>query len=142
MKYPLNCIKGIPNKKDFIVEDGSVGSNLFHFKLENVRPDGWVEQSINWEDDDTVAEFTLNQRKTDGTIQFKAGIAIIPREEIDRVNKQPTVRGLLSYERQILENNPFHGNILLKAGVPKLTMKKIAAAIAIAVSVIKLRSNG
>jgi hypothetical protein len=142
MKFPFNYIKGIPNNDFMVKEDCSIGSNLFYFNLENVRSDGWIEQSINWEDNDTVIDFTLAQEKADGTLQFKAGIAIFPRDEIDRLNRQPTLKGLLSYERQPLENNPFHGNILLKSGVPKLTMKKIAAGIALTVSEINLRNNG
>lgn len=133
MPFPDNCIRGIPNAS-FIVEDGSVGSHLFHFKDEHHRDDGWIEQSINWEDDEKAIEFTLNQKKEDGDVQFQAGVVIIPREEIDRLNRRPTVNGVLSYERQPLENNPYHGNILLSENVPKHTMKKLAAGLALAVS--------
>lgn len=142
MKLPVNYIKGIPNNEFLVREDLSIGSNLFFFNMEEIRIDGWVEQSINWEDDNTVVDFSLNQKKDDGTLQFKAGIAIFPRYEIDRLNRQPTINGILSYERHPLENNKFHGNILLKAGVPRLTMKKIAASIAVTVSEIILRNNG
>ena len=142
MNYPIDYIKGIPNNDFLIKEDLSIGSNLFYFKIEDVRPDGWIEQSINWKDNDAVVDFTLNQTKIDGTVQFKVGIAVFPRDELDRLNRQPTVKGLLSYERQPLQNNAFHGNILLKAGVPRLTMKKIAAGIALTVSEIILRNNG
>ena len=93
-----------------------------------------MEQSINWEDDESATEFTLNQRRDDGELQFKTGVAIIPRAEVDRLNRQPTVSGILSYERQTLEDNPYHGNILLRSDVPKPTMKKIAAGLALAVS--------
>lgn len=133
MSYPKNSIKGIPNDS-FLVEDGSVGSHLFHFKEEHTRDDGWIEQSINWEDNEFVVDFTLHQKKEDGNLQFSAGAAIIPRYEIDRLNNRPTIKGLLSYERRPLDNNPYHGNILLRASVPKPTMKKIAASLALAVS--------
>jgi hypothetical protein len=133
MDFPDNCIKGIPNDT-FLIEDGSVGSHLFHFKDEHKRDDEWIEQSINWEDDDAAIEFTMSQRKDDGEIQFKAGIVILPRREIERISRQPTVHGIVSYERQPLENNRYHGNILLRADTPKPTMKKIAAGLALAVS--------
>jgi len=133
MKYPRNSIKGIPNN-DFVIADGSVGSHLFHFRDEHKRDDGWVEQSINWEDDESVIDFTLQQKKEDGELQFKAGVAIVPRSEIDRLKNRPTIKGMLSYERRPLDNNPYHGNFLLKAEVPKPTMKKIAAGLALAVS--------
>ena len=124
--YPDTCIRGIPNNS-FLTEDGSIGTHLFYFKNEHSRDDGWTEQSINWEDDTSVIEFTLNQEKEDGELQFKAGAVLIPREEIDRLKNRPTVSGLISYERQPLENNPYHGNILLQARLPKPTMRKIAA---------------
>jgi len=134
MSFPDNCIKGIPNS-DFLLADGSAASHLFYFKKEQARVDGWIEQSINWEDDDSAVEFTLNQRKENGEKQFKAGVAIVPRNEIDRLGRLPTVdKGILSYERQCLENNHYHGNILLQTNVPKPTMKKIAAGLALAVS--------
>lgn len=133
MSYPENAIKGIPDNS-FLIADGSVGSHLFYFKSEHARDDGWIEQSINWEDDESVLGFTLSQTKEKGEIQFKAGAAILPRQEIDRLNNRPTIKGLLSYERQPLDNNSYHGNILLKVHVPKPTMKKIAAGLALAVS--------
>lgn len=134
MGYPDNCIKGIPNEKEFLIPDGSVAAHLFHFKPEPRRTDSRDEQSVNWEDDDSAVPFTLAQRKEGGERQFRGGVAILPRAEIDRINRRPTVGGILSYERQALPDNPYHGNILLRAGVPKPTMKKIAACLAVAVS--------
>lgn len=140
MDFPDRCIRGIPNKS-FTIEDGSIGSHLFHFEDDHARDDGWIEQSVNWEDNKSVVEFTLNQTKETGEIQFKAGVVLIPRVEIDRLNRLPTVNGIISYERQPLENNPYHGNILLRTGVPKPTMKKIAAGLALAVSEIILQNQ-
>jgi hypothetical protein len=131
MNFPDNCIRGIPNDS-FLNQDGSVGAHLFHFTGPD-RDDGWIEQSINWEDDNSVIEFTLAQKKADGDVQFKTGVVVIPREEIDRLNYRPTVKGLLSYERQPIQGNPFHGNILLRAGTSKPTMKLIAAGLALAI---------
>lgn len=140
MSYPDNCIRGIPDDT-FLTDDGTVGSHLFYFNLCTDRSNGWVEQSVNWEDDDTVIEFTLNQRKADGAFQFRAGAAVIPRQEIDRLNSRPTVKGLLSYERQPIQDNPYHGNILLRANTSKPTMKLIAAGLALAVSRIVPRDS-
>ena len=133
MSFPDNCIRGITSE-DFLVDDETVGSHLFYFKMEDARDDGWMEQSINWEDDASVIEFTLNQRKENGEIKFKVGVAIIPREGIDRLKKFPNVREKISYERQSLESNPYHGNILLKENVPKHIMKMIAGSLALAVA--------
>jgi hypothetical protein len=133
MAFPDSCLKGIPND-DYIVEDGSVGTHLFYFDEKHTRDDGWIEQSINWEDDDTVLELTLNQKKESGELQFRAGVAKISQIELNRLSTQPTVSGIFSYERRTLENNPYHGNLLLRSGTPKPTMKKIAAGIALAIS--------
>ena len=75
MNYPENSIKGIPNN-DFLIEGGTVASHLFHF--EQIRDDGEVEQSINWEDDESVIDFTLNQKKANGDLQFRAGLRYFP----------------------------------------------------------------
>lgn len=55
MTFPDNCLRGIPNDS-YLNDEGSVGSHLFYF-LDGDRGDGWSEQSVNWEDDDTVIEF-------------------------------------------------------------------------------------
>lgn len=131
--YPDNCIRGISNKNE-LAEDGSVSASLFYFSFPE-REDGWKELSINWMDDDVSVEFSMDQKKDDGSIQFKAGLAIIPREEIERLSRSPTLmKGILTYERKILDNNPYHGNLLLHKDVSKSTMKKIAAGLALAVS--------
>lgn len=133
MTFPDSCLRGIPNTS-YLVEDGSVGAHLFHFEDKSTRDDEWIEQSISWEDDSAALALTLNQKKENGELQFKAGAVRIPRDELDRLSRQPTVTGFISYERRPLENNPYHGNLLLRSGVPKPTMKKIAAGIALAVS--------
>jgi len=146
MAYPESCLRGIPSK-DFVTEDGSPGAHLFYFRKENCRPDGLIAESINWEDNEQVLDLTLNQKRANGDFQFQAGVVRIPRGELDRLARQPTVDGLLSYERQeilgdpALPGNPHHGNLLLKASVPPGTMKKIAAGIALAVSAIIGRPN-
>ena len=103
MNYPKNSIKGIPNN-DFLIEGRTVASHLFHF--EQSRDNGGVEQSINWKDDESAIDFTLNQKKANGDLQFRAGVAILPRSEIDRLSRLPAIRGLLSYERSPLGGNP------------------------------------
>lgn len=132
MPYPDNLLRGIPNSS-YLFDDGSVGPHLFYFE-DQARGDGKIEQSINWEDDTGAVATTLTQTKDNAEIQFKAGAVRIPREELDRLSRRPTISGLLSYERSPLEENIYHGNLLLPSTVPKRTMKTIAAGIALAVS--------
>ena len=136
--FPPNCLKGIPNRT-FLSEDNRLGSHLFHFQPGVHRKDGLDEQSINWEDDSQARTFTLNQTNQDGTLQFKAGYTVLSRGEIDRINKRPTIRKLISYERKCTPDNKYHGHLLLKNDVSKKTMKNIAATLAIAVSSVYLR---
>jgi hypothetical protein len=130
MQYPNNCIRGIP-KDISITQEGTPPSHLFYFKDVH-REDGWDEQSINWEDDDSVIEFTLKQRNENGDIQFVNGVAVVSRHEIDRLIDRPQIKGLLQYERKPKDDNRYHGNILLKSGTSKQTMKLIASGIALA----------
>jgi len=133
MAFPDTFLKGIP-AADFVAADGTISAALFHFDNQHTRTDGWIEQSINWEDNDGALALTLNQRKQDGQLQFRVGVARLPRIEIDTLSRLPTVNGIISYERSPLPDNTYHGNLLLKSGTPSLTMKRIAGFIACCVS--------
>ena len=139
MEFPETCIKGIPNATDFVTPDGEVRAHLFDFKLDSVRDDEWLEQSINWEDNDSVIGFTLKQRKDGGDIQFKGGVTVLERREIDRMNKRPVIRGLLSYERSKVDGNPYHGNLLLNASSARHRVKLISNALALCIKDTHLR---
>ena len=130
MSYPDECIRGISDVS--CVTEDKPTSHLFNFKDENNRSDGWCEQSINWKDDEYSIQFTLKQQKN-GDVQFKVGIAIISRDQLDKLNRRPAIAGILSYERDALENNQYHGNLLLKTNTPKPIRKMVAAGIALAV---------
>jgi len=132
MSYPENCLRGISDP-GHILEDGSLSSAAFNFS-ETIRDDGWKELSINWDDDENCKEILLDQKKGNGELQFKAGYAILPRNELDHLSNQPMVNGILSYERLPLENNKYHGNILLRGNLPKPTIKKLQAGLALIVS--------
>ena len=134
MSYPEYCLRGIPHESQ-IVEAGLVSSDLFFFSDDHVRASGDFEQSINWQDDDDAIAFTLSQKKRDGiSIQFTGGIAIVPRFNLDRLSKLPAFGNDFSYERQTLEENRYHGNLLLKPGVSKQKRKFIATTLAMHVT--------
>jgi hypothetical protein len=133
-EYPNNCIKGIPDKNFLTPDKTRCGSHLFHFKIIANRNDKLIETSINWEDDSSVIEFTFNQSNPDGNKQFKAGIALIPRIEIDKIKQLSFAKGRLSYERRPEKHNKYHGNLLLREDVPNHVMKQIAANIALIAS--------
>ena len=130
MDYPDNCIRGLSKGCEITVE-GFAPEHAFYF--DNVqRKDGWDEQSINWEDDESVIRFTLNQKKEKGDIKYVNGVAVISRYNIDRLIDR-MAKGLLRYERKRIDGNRYHGNILLKSGTSKKAMKIIAAGISLSV---------
>ena len=130
MAFPDHCIRGIPHK-GYVNPDGTIGAHLFFFVGKDAG-DGWLRESINWQDDDSALDFTCNQTKTDGSPQF-TGACTVPRLDLDRLGLSPLSPGLLSYERQPVPENGFHGNLLFRAGVEKLTMKMFGASLALAV---------
>jgi hypothetical protein len=134
MCFPDNCLKGIPNVT-YLTAHHRVASHLFYFDLKSFRrSDEWLEQSVNWEDDGSAIGFTPGQRDNRGDKQFEAGVAVLPRCEVDRANRAPMYAGWLSYERDSLADNPYHGNILLRKNVDKAEMKMIAGVLAMYVS--------
>jgi hypothetical protein len=130
--YPDNCLRGIPGA-DKVREQVLVDSDVFMFDDNHRKRTGELEQSVNWEDDDGVIPFTLAQTRDDSTFQFRGGVAVIARAELDRLSRLPVFGGF-SYERKRLAENRYHGNLILSAGVSKLRKKAIAAALAVAVS--------
>jgi hypothetical protein len=110
-----------------------VGSALFQFDPKSrLQSDGWIDESINWEDDESAISFTLNQKKPDpdNNLQFKVGVAIIDRHKLDDYINLPAVSGKILYERARIEGNYYHGNICILGSTPPLIRKRIAAGLA------------
>ena len=135
MAYPDNCIKGIPNQDCLHVFADSVVAtiNLFCFPRDRCRADGWIEESVNWMDDDSALEFTLRQVRDGGELHFTVGIAVLPRTALDRVRKR--YAGHFDYERAAIPGNSYHGNLLLKGQMQKHLMSQIRALLADAAEV-------
>jgi hypothetical protein len=114
---------------------------LFDFQESPHRNDGWTEDSINWMDDKDAMEFTLNQVKDSGELQFKMGVAILPRAELDRIKRRHGFAGHFDYERAPIEENQYHGNLLLRSDVSKHLKNMIRSALALAAQIV-LREGG
>lgn len=136
MNFADELLRGIPNKQ-FVDSDGSPSASLFHFGTKsNIlhREDGFHEESINWHDDQGAKNLIFAQKKENGELQFKAGIAVLIRKELDHIRSLPLVKNYqLFYERKAIDGNEYHGNLLLKSNTPTPIMKKIAAMIAMTV---------
>lgn len=114
-KYPDEFLRGIPNK-DFI-SDGQVLANAFQFE-DLSREDKQSELSINWLDDEGAIQVALDQRKANGKIQFVGGIARLKRSMVKLVLTNIR-QNAVSYERDQLPGNPYHGNILIDSSIEK-----------------------
>lgn len=128
MQYPSNCVRGVSNPQD-VTPEGVPLMGAFNFAGAD-RGDGWIELSVSWDDDGTVVSFTLSQTKDDGELQFRGGAITLPRSEVDRLNTDTPLRGLLSYERAPIDTNRYHGNILLRSNTEPAVKRLVAANLA------------
>jgi hypothetical protein len=134
--FPDNCIRGI-RKKDFLTPEGiSSAVYLPDERTAQNREDGGLETSINWEDDGTVLNFTLRNPA------YQWGVARLPRATIDYLNVQPASANALSYERAPLEGNPYHGNIVFRQNLSKVTRNMIAGTLALASTIFTQEKAG
>jgi len=139
-KYPSKLIRGISNPND-LNDEGHVTLSVFIFKSNPFRSDGKEELSVNWCDDYSKAvSIAMNQTKEDGSIQFRAGVAIIQKSTLDEMKKSPICMGRLDYERAPLDDNEFHGNITCVSGLTKQTRDMIRASLVLSVSSIVPRT--
>ena len=131
--YPENCLRGITGEHGILDEVPAprVSTDVFQFET---RDDGGFSQSINWQDDDNAIPFTLAQTRRDRVTPQFVGLAVVATAELDRLSKLAAVGGVLSYDREPTDENPYHGNLLLAVGVPKPQKAQIAAALALLVT--------
>jgi len=127
--YPDKLLRGIPTA-DCIDSEGRATAQLFRFHPSKDR-NNLEEVSINWYDDETAMILLKTQRKENSNaIQFPFGVAIMPRKLLDQAIELPNTRNALSYERNRIEGNPYHGNILQKVGLDKQTVRMFASHLA------------
>jgi len=113
--YAEKLLRGIPNKTDFLDDEGRVRQALFRFSDKPRETDGFYDISINWWDNEEALSILMNQRKNDGgEFQFKAGAAVIQLDDLDALIRKPNSSGELFYERQKKPDNDYHGNIVCK----------------------------
>lgn len=134
MEYSENVLRGLSTSE--WIDDGLVSTAAFQFKDDDPHvKNGWATQSVCWEDDDSVVKMMLQQKKEEH-FQFRAGIARLKRESIDDINRRPAFRSLafgtiVSYEREPLEDNPYHGNLLLNTKSNRMQKRLVMASLAL-----------
>lgn len=130
---PPQCLKGVPNST-FLTRQGFVASHLFYFEPEYERLDGWIEQSICWDDDAGCVPLMFQQTDRQGSDQFQVGIAVLPTQAIEQISRKPGILGFLSWGRDAKPENPYHGNLLYRGPFDKTHQRMIAAALAVDVT--------
>lgn len=131
-----------------ITQMGYISAGAFHFKEYDSKKrdvdDGYIELSINWNDDEGAAKALLDQKKEGCDLpQFKIGYCKLNRVQIEVMLKQYFRDNLFSYERKPIRDvndqsiilNPYHGNLLLHKSVEEATKKNIQHMLAGAVDI-------
>ena len=128
-EFPEEFWRGITNK-DF-VKDGYVLPSAFQFD-NDIREDGFKELSINWNDDDEALKKILEQRRENGKPQFSVGAANLNLSRVKQLLSMYIDRKQFSYERKELENNEYHGNLLVLGTLDKQLRLMISNCLAVA----------
>ena len=128
-KLPDEFVRGIANNQ--FIENGVVTYQAFQFDDNPERTDSMKEASINWVDQDEAVQLALNQKKANGELQFRAGVAKLKMGEVKMILKSipPEVYG---FERAALEDNPYHGNILISNSATKPIRMMVQSGLALA----------
>ena len=79
--FPETIIRGISSPTHIEVMENIeiVCLEAFEFRSSPDRTDNYEECSINWEDDLTVVDFTLNQKNENGEYKFRVGLTKIKK---------------------------------------------------------------
>ena len=143
MAYPDTLLRGLITPGS-VTQERYVTSEAFLFQdFRKNRSDNYNELSINWEDSDEAVDVLLNQKK-EGTEdpQFKIGFARMSLSRIKDVLKPHISDKTYSFERKPIDGNPYHGNLLADAKLPRQIVKNIQHSLAtIATADVYLRSD-
>ena len=128
--FPERLIRGIYDQS-MVDEDGYVKPGFLQFSTHNARSDGWIEESINWEDNEEVVPRTLAETREGGELKFRGGAAPMLFTNVHGLSKKPRVEGNFRYERNEQDENPNHGNLLVLKVAPSHIRKMIVADLAL-----------
>ncbi len=131
-EYPKEFIRGITSP-NHVVAPTLITADVFTFQQNHKREDGIIEESINWNDDGDAIDFTLQQKREDENYQFRGGVAVVPKEDVDRLMRKPITEDCLNYERLPLKTNKYHGNLLLDDKISKKSKQLLVTSLVVAV---------
>lgn len=137
--YPNEFYRGI-SAKGFIVDGCYVDKQAFHFDpFDASRGDDFRELSINWNDDEGSLKNLLNQKKPfKDEPQFKGGYCKFNRLTFRAAMNVYFDEHTMSYERrrvkasveEDIQENPYHGNILVSKNLSKARISMIETTMA------------
>lgn len=130
--FPDICIRGVSDPNT--IKDDWVSQSVFCFEYVKREEDGTerAELSVNWVDDAGAYETLINQKRN-GKIQFSAGFFEIVRKKYDTVAQVVLRDYMLSYERQPVDGNKYHGNLLINVRIPDYILAQIKNTLALSV---------
>ena len=144
LDYPEEFLRGVLNDT-FLLHNESgnvyVSSTFFKDKTgysESMKKPGYMEMSINWYDEEDALKHLKEQLDNNGRKQYLSGVAVFSRIALDSLCRNPAFDGRVSYNRDELPNNKFHGNLLVKKEIidgkdkNKVARDMISASIAAA----------
>lgn len=126
--FPDEFWRGIANKE--FISQGHVLASAFQFD-EEIRVDNYKELSINWNDNAKALEKLLVQRKENGKLQFSGGAAKLSLPTVKQVLKSFIDENQFNYERRPVEENEFHGNLLISADLNKQLRTQVSNGLAL-----------
>src|SRR5580704_1181698 len=122
---PAFALRGL-RKPSWVDADWLIDGEAFWPDQRNPRPNGDTETSINWEDDASVRARTL----ADASGRY--GAARLPLAEVAHAMRRESTAGALFAERTRKLGNPYHGDIVFRAGCIPRQRKMIATSLAVA----------
>jgi hypothetical protein len=126
--FPDNFLRGISDESCITPGETCLSGGAFEFDPNAEREDDLLESSICWEDDDTVVELMLKQKKEGlkEKVQFKVGVGVLSCDCINIINNSPGLKNILKYERKKLHDNPYHGNLLINNKTHKIKRRNLS----------------
>jgi hypothetical protein len=121
---PEWCFRGIEKATYHDGDDIKLEAFTPDERTASDRSDGGMETSISWDDEPAVAALAHTQRNA------THGLAHLKRDIINILNDRRNKMQFLLPERQVVEGNPHHGNIVFHAGLSKTRIKALANALA------------
>ena len=127
--YPDRCARGLSQESITIFQgEELVADSAFQFQP-NQKDKQLLECSINWVDDAGAIKQMQQETKANGHLKFQHGIVCIRIVDIDQSNNR-WLQGL-TYNRDILPNNPYHGNLIIPN---EYTEKRVMRALQVALA--------